>query len=69
LVGFDASEADGARAFHQVRGEPYRDNVPVETIDTIQDEVTEFARCIQTGAKPETGGRKAWRWSRSSRRS
>jgi predicted dehydrogenase len=50
------SEADGAQAFHQVRGAPYRENVPVETIDTIVDEVTEFATCIRTGDRPETGG-------------
>lgn len=50
------SEADGAHAFIQQRGEPYRTEVEVETIDTILDEVVEFANCIRTGDKPETGG-------------
>lgn len=51
------SEADGAHAFIQKRGEPYRTEVPVTTIDTIHDEIVEFASCIRTGAEPETGAR------------
>lgn len=49
------SEADGAHAFIQKRGEPYRTEVPVTTIDTILDEIQEFAHCIRTGDQPETG--------------
>ncbi len=49
------SEADGAHAFYQKRGEQYRTEVPVDTIDTIQDEIQEFAHCIRTGEQPETG--------------
>lgn len=50
------SEMDGAHAFLQTRGEPYRREVPVAVIDTVADQVAEFARCIRTGARPETGG-------------
>jgi predicted dehydrogenase len=40
----------------QVRGEPSRSEQPVETLDTITDEIAEFARCITDGSEPETGG-------------
>ncbi|HSK98012.1 MAG TPA: Gfo/Idh/MocA family oxidoreductase [Euzebyales bacterium] len=50
------SEADGTRLFVQRRGAPYRDEVPVERIDTVRDEIAEFARCIRSGDEPETGG-------------
>lgn len=51
------SEADGAHAFVQKRGEPYRTEVPITTVDTIQDEIVEFANCIRTGDEPETGSK------------
>jgi predicted dehydrogenase len=51
------SEADGSHAFIQKRGEPYRTEVPVTTIDTIHDEIVEFAHCIRTGDEPETGAK------------
>jgi predicted dehydrogenase len=51
------SEEDGAHAFTQERGEPYRTEVPITPIDTVQDEIVEFARCIRTGDEPETGSR------------
>ena len=50
------SEGDGTHLFVQRRGEPYRQEVPVEPIDTVLDEIAEFARCIRTGDQPETGG-------------
>lgn len=50
------SEADGTRLFLQRRGEPYRQEVPIEPIDTVRDEIAEFARCIRDGSTPETGG-------------
>jgi predicted dehydrogenase len=59
IKGTDAafwSEADGTRAFEQKRADPYRSEVSIEAIDTVKDEITEFARCIATGAQPETGG-------------
>lgn len=60
LKGTDAafwSEADGARAFEQKRTDPYRSEVTVEPIDTVKDEIVEFAKCISTGAQPETDGK------------
>jgi predicted dehydrogenase len=58
--GTDANawnEQDGRRFFSQRRGEPARTEAATDTIDTIVDEMAEFARCILEGAHPETGGR------------
>ena len=49
------NEEDGTRLFVQPRSEPARSEHPVETIDTIEDELAEFARCIRDGSDPETG--------------
>ncbi len=49
------SEGDGTRVYVQRRGEPARTEIPVTPIDTIADEMAEFADCIRTGAEPETG--------------
>jgi predicted dehydrogenase len=62
VYGTDAtgwSEADGGRFFLQRRGEPYREELPVDPIDTVHDEMVEFARCIRNGTEPETGGRES----------
>jgi predicted dehydrogenase len=56
--GMDASawnEEDGARLFAQQRSEPARAEQPAETMDTIVDEMAEFARCVVEGGQPETG--------------
>lgn len=50
------NEEDGGRLFVQGRGDGARTETPVETIDTIVDEMAEFARCISEGGRPETGG-------------
>ena len=58
VFGTDAAvwnEEDGARLFVQARTDPVRAEEQVETIDTITDEVAEFARCIREGVRPETG--------------
>jgi predicted dehydrogenase len=58
VYGSDAaawSEEDGARLFLQRRGEPSRTELEVTPIDTVADEMGEFADCIRTGAEPETG--------------
>lgn len=58
VYGSDAaawSEEDGARLFVQRRGEPSRTEIPISTIDTVADELAEFARCIRDGGTPETG--------------
>lgn len=58
VFGTDAAvwnEEDGARLFRQARTDPVRTEQQVETIDTIEDELAEFARCIREGSRPETG--------------
>ena len=58
VFGTDAAawnEEDGARLFVQARTDPVRAEQQVETIDTISDEIAEFARCIREGSRPETG--------------
>jgi predicted dehydrogenase len=58
VYGTDAaawSEEDGTRLFLQTRGEPSREEFPVSPIDTVADELAEFARCIRSGEDPETG--------------
>jgi predicted dehydrogenase len=49
------TEEDGTRLFSLKRGEPSRTEQPVTPIDTIADEMSEFADCIRTGGQPETG--------------
>lgn len=58
VYGSDAaawSEQDGTRFFLQKRGEPQRTEVAIDPIDTIADEMAEFADCIRSGSQPETG--------------
>lgn len=58
VFGTDAAvwnEEDGVRLFVQARSEGVRSEQPVDTIDTIQDELAEFARCVRDGITPETG--------------
>lgn len=52
-------EQDGLRLFRQSRGEPDREEVPVEPVDTLVEELAEFVDCIETGARPETGAPEA----------
>ncbi|HKX76317.1 MAG TPA: Gfo/Idh/MocA family oxidoreductase, partial [Acidimicrobiia bacterium] len=53
--GIAWSEQDGTRLFHQRRGEPSRSELSVKPIDTVADELSEFAGCIRGGQAPETG--------------
>jgi predicted dehydrogenase len=39
--------------FESVSG---REKIPIQEIDTVQEEIDEFARCIATGEPPEVGG-------------
>ena len=58
VYGSDAvawSEQDGTRLSVQQRGQSSRTEIPVTPIDTIADEMAEFAECIRTGREPETG--------------
>jgi predicted dehydrogenase len=50
------NEQDGARLSVQRRGETARTDEPVETVDTIADELAEFAARIREGGRPMTGG-------------
>ena len=50
------NEEDGSRLFTQARADKARAEQPVDQLDTIHDEVVEFARCIRDGSRPETGG-------------
>jgi predicted dehydrogenase len=62
VFGSDAAawnEEDGKRLFTQARTDPTRTEQAVETIDTVIDEIAEFARCIREDAVPETGVREA----------
>jgi predicted dehydrogenase len=49
------NEEDGGRLFTQARADKARAEQAVEQIDTIQDEIVEFARCIRDRGTPETG--------------
>jgi predicted dehydrogenase len=58
VFGSDAAawnEEDGKRLFTQARSDPARSEQEVETIDTLVDEIVEFARCIRGDSVPETG--------------
>lgn len=60
--GTDASvwnEEDGARLFVERRGERDRAPVDVDALDTVADELREFAACVRTGTRPETGAPEA----------
>ena len=57
--GTDANvwnQEDGTRLFVQRRGEAAPSEEQVDTLDTMVDELAEFARCIREGTQPETGG-------------
>ena len=53
------NEQDGEMLFVQRRGERARTPVDTQVLDTISDELREFARCIRTGSRPETGAPEA----------
>jgi predicted dehydrogenase len=58
VFGSDAAawnEEDGKRLFTQARSDAVRNEREVETIDTLVDEIAEFARCIRGEGEPETG--------------
>jgi predicted dehydrogenase len=53
------AEQDGTLLFRQKRGEPGRQQVPVEPIDTLAEEMAEFVDNIRGGRAPETGAPEA----------
>lgn len=50
------NEMDGERFYLQRVGERERTEQPVDVLDTVKDELEEFAVNVRTGATPETGG-------------
>jgi predicted dehydrogenase len=58
VYGTDAAvwnEDDGKRLYTQARADATRSEHDVDTVDTMVDELAEFARCIREGTAPETG--------------
>jgi predicted dehydrogenase len=53
------NEMDGERFYYQPVGEKERTAQPVDTLDTVKDELEEFARNVRDGTSPETGGSEA----------
>jgi predicted dehydrogenase len=53
------NELDGERFYYQQVGEKERVEQPVETLDTVMDELQEFAENVRNGTPPETGGPEA----------
>jgi predicted dehydrogenase len=53
------SEADGTALFLARRGQPERTAVALTPVDTIVEELAEFARCVREGTRPEVGGEEA----------
>lgn len=50
------TEGDGARFYVQRVGETVRRQEPVDSLDTVADELTEFARCVRSRRAPEVTG-------------
>jgi predicted dehydrogenase len=50
------NDEDGKRFFVQARTDATRSEEDVEQLDTVVDEMSEFARSIRGEATPETGG-------------
>jgi predicted dehydrogenase len=53
------NELDGEHFFLQASGEMDKTPQEVETLDTVKDELEEFARNVRSGSAPETGGPEA----------
>jgi predicted dehydrogenase len=53
------NEVDGERFFFQPVGDKERSEQPVEILDTVRDELEEFASNVRNGTSPETGGPEA----------
>ena len=53
--------ADGASLTRQARGSADQESIPIAPLDTIADELDEFARSIRGEAVPETDGKEARR--------
>ena len=54
-----ADEGDGEHFYVQKVGEKERTELEVESLDTVVDELEEFAENVRAGSRPETGGPEA----------
>ena len=62
VYGTDAaawSEEEGTRLYRQPKTETTRVEEPLQPSDVLAEQMTEFARCVATGAPPETGAPEA----------
>ena len=50
------NEEDGTKLFRQIPTEKTRASEDVDVLDTVADEIAEFARAVRGGPAPETGG-------------
>jgi predicted dehydrogenase len=50
------AEAEVSRLFLQKKGEAERSPVPLQSVDWVAEQLTEFGRCVRTGTRPEVGG-------------
>jgi predicted dehydrogenase len=57
--GAARNENDGARFLTQESGSKEWSEHDIETLDTVQDQLEEFARNVRNGDAPETGGAEA----------
>lgn len=53
------NESDGERFYFQPVGDMERSEQPIESLDTVKDELEEFVGNIRSGTTPETGGPEA----------
>ncbi|MEX0700315.1 MAG: hypothetical protein WD354_11345, partial [Acidimicrobiia bacterium] len=53
------NDLDGAAFYLQATGQKEWVSQEVETLDTVRDELVEFASNVRSGTKPETGGPEA----------
>lgn len=58
-VAAAANEMDGSQFLFQKTGEKDRIVQPIDEIDTVRDELAEFAQNVRNGTRPETGGPEA----------
>ena len=50
------NEEDGTKLFRQIPSEKTRESEDINVLDTVADEISEFARAVRGGPSPETGG-------------
>lgn len=50
------NEGEGTRLYLWKKGQQDRSSLPLKSVDIILEELTEFARCVREGTRPEVGG-------------